>query len=251
MKNVKDLDIWQQIPPEEKLEVLSRSHAKGVTTCITAVLICGTLAISVQAPWLLWGSLLFTPFTFQFRCNLSWRDLQPTMILRYLAARSVCRRYAYSAAHSKELSLEVIFPAVIWRDPSLEMQFEDDGAEKTEVQGEQLVQEALKSFGKKNISHDKIEVWVALFKDAVVFVKETKNGGKLMFAGAINTRLKIHSINEEGNDYDPNKELIIEQRNTHRKTFWKIKSKFPASLIVFEKKLAAKLAERASLQEYM
>lgn len=246
MDSIKDLDIWRQIPPEEKLEIMSQSHAKGIVTCIMTLIVCGTLAIAIQVPWVLWVSILLTPFTFQLRTNLSWRSLNPSMVLKYLAARSVCRRYAYSAAHSKELDLEVIFPAVIWKDPTLELKENDaDEADK----GDKLIEEALKSFGKENISDKKIDVWVALFKDAVVFVKESPNGGQLMFASAINSRLKLHEKSDaENSEYDPNKELIIEQKKTNRKYFWNIKSKFPASLIVFEKMLSAKIAERLELE---
>lgn len=248
MESIKELDIWRQIPPEEKLEVMARSQAKGIITCVMAIITCGTLAISVQSPWILWTSVLFTPFTFQFRSSLSWRSLNPAMVLRYLAARSVCRRYAYSAAHSKELELEVIFPAVIWKDPSLELE-EGNGESSSPDASDKLIESALKSFGKENISDKKIEVWVALFKDAVVFVKESPKGGQLMFASAINSRLRIHSRSDaENSDYDPKKELIIEQRKTNRKHFWNLKSKFPASLIVFEKKLQAKIEERLKVE---
>ena len=85
-------EAWRIIPPEEKLEIMAKSHATGVRSATALALLGGTLAISFQLPIVFWGALIASPIVFQFTSSKKWRSLRPVALLQYLAARSVTRR---------------------------------------------------------------------------------------------------------------------------------------------------------------
>jgi len=44
-------DIWRQVPPEEKFELMARAHASGVFAAFIAVILSGTMAIGFKLGW--------------------------------------------------------------------------------------------------------------------------------------------------------------------------------------------------------
>lgn len=240
MSALTDLEIWREIPPEEKLEIMSRSQASGITASSLSVIVCATLAIALQHPWVFWSAIIFAPFTFQFTSNKSWRALRPSMVLQYLAVRSVSRRYAYSAAHSKDLALRCVFPATAWRDLSLE---------EADPEDEDKINKLKNSFGSTQNEQKVYPAWVALFTDAVTIITEGPGGAKLLFATGIGPKISISSVSESGGDYDSNKEVLLEYQTMNGPHYWRIRSKFPAALIVFEKQCKNLIIEKKALLE--
>ncbi len=75
-------------------------------------------------------------------------------------------------------------------------------------------------------------------------MSEKKGGASCEFAALINDKLSVSAVGgEEGNDYSSDKEIIItlapDKNRGPRKV--KLTSRYPAALVVFEKKLAKAL----------
>ena len=231
-------DIWRAIPPEEKLQLMSRAQGTGCVAVMMASVISAPIAIALQVPWIFWGTLLGSPFIFQFAAGRSWRDLRPRVMLEYLAARSAARRYAF-ANKSKDLKLELLFRGKV------ERVFEANDAMAALEAAVENTKESL--------------VWVALFTDAVVLMSEKPGGASLEFAHPINERLTMKSESRDGErGYQAlqSVEIGAPDRKMKKEQRFKITSPYPAALVVFERKLdayvkAAKIVgeERAKLLE--
>ncbi len=226
-----DFEIWRLVPPEAKLEMMAKANSKGMMTALSVIVVGATCSMALEMVWFFWGALLCSPIIFQLSAGKAWRGLKPQTMLQYLAARSAARRYAY-IAKSTNLTLDLIFPATLERvfDPN-------------DVSG------ALEAAINKN---KETEVWVALFKDTVVLMSEQLGGAKMEFAQSINDKLKVKSISESGGDYTNDKEVILtaiqpgirEHGEEDLEESIKITSRFPAALVVFEKKLQDLKLER-------
>jgi hypothetical protein len=225
INSINDHDIWRLIPPEEKLELMSRAQSKGLLAACAAVIVAATCAVGLRLPWLLWGVLIASPIVYQFTLSQAWRTLKPAMVLAYLAARSVARRYAFGAK-ANDLSCSLLFRG------RLERVFNDD--EPT-----QALEAAINN-------NRESEVWIALFKDTIVIMSEQPGGAKLEFAHPLNDKLLIEAHSESGGDYASDKEIILayqEQssdslRQPSLKDYQRLRltSRHPAALVAFEKK---------------
>jgi hypothetical protein len=217
MLTVDTNEIWKQIPPEEKFEMMNKAHSTGVLAAVIVIVVASTVAVGLQIVAILWASLIMSPFIFQFAAGKVWRDLRPRTILEYLGARAAARRYAFTS-HSKDLSVSMIFRG------HLERQFDNDA-----------IQEALEAA----VSNTRESaVWVALFHDAVIMMSEKAGGAQLKFSHLIDDKLKVEATSPDGADYSNNKELSLtyKDRSGDVKRY-KLTSRYPAALIVFEKKL--------------
>ena len=220
MDNIEFPDLWRQIPPEEKLEVMSRAHARGFLSALVTVILGATLAVGFHANWLLWSAFLISIFVFQFAAGRAWRTLRPIMLLEYLAARSATRRYAFTA-NSKELSVVQIFRGF------LEEQFDQDQAEDALNAAIENAREAA--------------VWVALFRDAVVMIAECPGGASLKLGHVLDDKLEVTARSVDGKEYSTKRELIFQFKDRQYKTSrrFALRSKYSAALAVFEKRVLA------------
>lgn len=210
-------EFWRIIPPEEKLELLSKSHARGIVSAITAIIVGSTLAVGFKWDWFLWGSMLISPLIFQFASGKEWRKVKPQAILKYLAARSAARRYAF-AAQSKDLSAVFMFRGYLER-----------------LHNRQDVSDEIESIVE---GVGEVEVWITLFRDCIIMMSERPGGAELKFGYLINEKMTISGRSPDGDgDYSNNREVFIavQEKKNEEKRF-KITSKFPAALVVFEKK---------------
>jgi hypothetical protein len=214
-----DLDIWRVIPPEEKIEMMSRAQTAGTMACIAAVIALSTVSIALRLDWILWSSLIACPFIFQFAAGKVWRDLKPRTMLEYLAARSAARRFAFMYI-GKKLGLNLIFRGQV------EKLFEQE-----------QVMEQLEAAVNKN---SEAAVWIALFEDSVVLISEQPGGAKAQFAHLINEKMEVYRADQEsGSDAVAPRSLVLkvsDSRGTGSGEF-KLTSRHPAALLVFEKKL--------------
>jgi hypothetical protein len=219
---IKGLDhdeAWRHIPPEEKLSILSQAHSSALLSAVVYCIIGGTSAVAMQQPWLLWGALLTSPMVFQFAAGRAWRTLKPATMLRYLAARSAARRYAY-AANAKDLEVSLIFRGFLDKN-----------------HGELLVRDAIESMVGQV---EETEVWVALFEDALVMMSEQPGGAGLEFAYPVTDKLGIETQSKSGADYAADKEIFLSYSDKDgRQHKVKLTSDFPGALVVFEKRLRA------------
>lgn len=210
-------EIWRMIPPEEKFELMARAQSKGVLAASVCIIVFCTLAVGFKASALMWISFVVSPFVFQFAAGKAWRTLRPKALMEYLAARSASRRYAFST-RAKDLTPNMIFKG------RLEELYEND-----------QIQEALEAA----IDNTKeSEVWITLFGDAVTMIAERYGGAELKFAALIDDKLEVVSASPSGSDYANDKELhiTVRRREDNEKRF-RLTSRYPAALIVFEKKL--------------
>lgn len=209
-------EVWRQIPPEEKLALMNKAHATGVlSTTISMIILC-TVAIGLKQNWLLWGSLMCSPFVFQFASGKRWRHLRPKIMLEYLAARSAARRFAY-AAGAKDMRVSLVFRG------ELESLFD------AEHRNEELEAEIA--------DHKETEVWVSLFSDCVVMMSERPGGAELEFSFLLNEKIKIEGISPDGGgEYASDRYVLFTCLDRLREgRQYKLTSQFPAALVVFEK----------------
>lgn len=220
-------DIWRKIPPEEKLNLMAQAQAAGVFAGIILMVICGTMAMGLKVPWIFWSGVLGIPFVFQFASAKRWRDVKPRTILEYLAARSAARRYAYSA-QAKDLAVCMIFKGILGRE------FQTDQIEeKLEAQ----------------INHsDRVEVWVSLFRDTIVMMSERKGGAKLELAHTIDDRVTVQALGFDDSGIERSVVITIVTRD-NRSISYKLESRYPAALLVFERKVRAFMAQFKEAQE--
>lgn len=219
MKAPKEEEIWRQVPPEEKIELMSRAHSNGILVAFIAILVASTLAVGFKFSALMWAALIGSPFVFQLAAGTAWKRLRPKVMLEYLAARSVARRYAFGL-NSRELDPNLVFRG------RLEEQF-------TEEQLEEALEASIENLNDAS-------VWVALFSDAVVVMSEAPGGAELRMAHKLDSELKVEgrSLDNKG-DYSNTREVWLSYQDRKAERRFKITSKYPAALIVFEKKLLA------------
>jgi len=216
MQSIDNSEAWKQIPPEEKLEIMSRAHATGFFAAVVAVVVCSTIALALKISTIMWASIVLSPLVFQFASGKAWKGLKPRIMLEYLAARSVVRRFAF-AEGAKDLHLNLIFRG------KLENIFENDA-----------IQEALEAV----VSRTKeASVWIALFPDALIMITERPGGAVLAMGHLVNDKLTIQS-SDNGN-YTNGKELTIvaKDRKAGAVKKYKITSRHPGALAVLEKRI--------------
>lgn len=210
-------EAWRQIPPEEKIELLSEAHSRGVIAVFFFLLTAATLAVGFQFSELFWCALLASPVVFQSVSSMRWRALRPLLILQYLAARTAARRYAYQA-NSADMGLQLIFRG------ELEHTASEDNA-----------MSALNAAVSNNQS---VSVWITLFNDAVVILSERHGGAELEFAQIITDRLSIAPVDPDQPEYTNDRKLILAHDDPDYGTYSvTISSHQPAAISVFEKQL--------------
>jgi hypothetical protein len=218
-------ELWRQVPPEEKLELLSKAHTAGVLSMLGLILCGATLAVGLRQEWFLWGPLIASPLVFQVAAGRKWRQVRPRVMLEYLAARSAARRFAFTAK-AKDLSLKLIFRGYV-----------------SDVFDDDAVQEKLEA----SISANKESaVWIALFGDAVVLISERAGGATADFAQPLTEKLGIQVRNPESakSAYTAGKEVILSYHSRllgHRRV--RVTSRYPAAMVVFEKGIAQQMKE--------
>ncbi|RMG40576.1 MAG: hypothetical protein D6719_10515 [Candidatus Dadabacteria bacterium] len=216
------LEIWRIIPPEEKVEALNKAHARGILVTVITLIIMFTLAVAFKAAWLVWSSLLLVPFIFQFAAGKEWRTLRPKMLLEYLAARAAARRFAFTV-RANELEPKLIFRGY------LEELYSNDELEEL--------------FGEAVDRDQSMPVWITLFKDAVVIMKEEPGGARLEFGHLLNDKLQVHTKVNGEDEYSAEREIILQATDRKARRRVKITSDYPAALLVFDKKLKEYMQE--------
>lgn len=215
MEKLDSQEIWRKIPPEEKYELIARAQSRGVIAVLITLIISGTIAVGLKFPPIFWTLLVLSPFVFQYGAGRSWQGLRPKVMLEYLAARTAARRYAF-ALRGHDLAVSFIFKGSIRR------QFELD--EKNEELAHSL-------------DHaDLTQVWVVLFADSLVIIRETAKGASMVFGHLINDELQLKGQSPEGeSEYSSRRELSI-MATDQTNASWFLTSKYPAALVAFEKR---------------
>jgi len=212
MERLNSDEAWRFIPPEEKVHIMTIAHAKGVMAVVLSLIISITCTIAMEIPWLLWSNILCAPLIFQFVSGKTWREIKPATTLRYLAARSAARKYAYA------VNSDNITPKIILRG-ELELISEI----RTEKEG--TIQQEIDS--------NSTEVWIALFKESLVIISEQVGGARVELA----TQLDYHLAIKRPEEYKKSTgtyELLIELNKGNLLSTYKLSSPFPAAMTAFE-----------------
>jgi hypothetical protein len=217
MESLNENEMWRIVPPEEKLDMLARAQTSGFSSAVIFVIIGWTIAVSLALPWLIWTSLVLTPFVFQFSASRMWRTLRPKTMLEYLAARSAARRFAFQV-RGRDLNIILLFRG------SLEHVYE-----KAE-DAQKMVEEDL-----NNVRHQ--DVWIGLFRDTIICMAEGIGGAHLELGVTINEKLVITSSDKGA--YAKGKEITLtsQTKGVQGEQKYRITSRHPAALVVFEKKI--------------
>lgn len=216
--------LWRQVPPEEKFELMANAHSRGMTTALATILVGGTLAVCLKINWMLWGSILLSPVIFQGTASKAWRHLKPRVILEYLAARSAARRFAFSL-NSNRLTVASLIRG------NLEELFEhSDRSEELEAAFENRKQK---------------DVWIALFYDVLVVISEQAGGAKLELGQLLARNIEVSGFSPSGQgEYTQDREIHLKVTNSLGITRnCKLSSKYPAALIVLEKQMSKLILE--------
>ncbi len=223
-------DIWGRVPPEEKFEILAKAQARGVGAAVVVAIVGCTLAVGFKFDWLMWGALLVSPLIYQFVAGKAWRDLKPPVILEYLAARSATRRFAFTTK-SQDLYLHLMFRGDVEKLPSNDL---GEALEDTIPVG------------------TKTPVWIGLFTDCVVLIREEIGGAVCVMSHLLDEKLTIRGESPESDrEYSNDRQVLLSY--TSKKGVgnrYRVTSRFPAALIVFERK-ALTLQEENSAKGFV
>ncbi len=214
MQSIDNNEAWKMVPPEEKLQLMSRAHAAGTLSALIWVVILSTIALALKISGIMWCGIITAPFVFQFSAGKCWRGLRPRVLLEYLAARSAARRFAFTEG-ARDLQARLMFRGKLER-----------------IYERADVEEALAAVA-ANLKE--AEVWVALFQDTVVMMNEQPGGASLAFGHQLNDKIQFKSSDDGG--YSQDKEVYITAKTKTGETHnFKLTSAFPGALAVFEKK---------------
>jgi hypothetical protein len=216
-------DVWQKIPPEEKVLLISQAHGAGISTLFVFLAFTGAIAVGLKMPWMFWGSFFLVPFVFQVASVRSWNVIKPRAIVQFTAARATTSIFA-KHARGQDLNPTLIFKGALSRETSEESS-ENSLLHQDDYRGS-------------------VPVWITLFPDSLVMFSEQNGGARREFAHSI---FDFASVSSEGLD-DPSvteKRILLEiQTRGGNQIRWNLTSAQLASLVVCERKLQGALERR-------
>jgi len=225
-------DVWQSVALEERLELISRCQASGFLAATVNLMVVGSIAYGLDKIWLLVAALASSSFVFPLFSSFTWRSGKPSLILAYLAVRTMARRYAYSYDFPN-LDIVLIFKG------SYKELF--DNREQEELYKQ-----------KQKIDYDEMgaefkNVWVVLMRGGMLLMSERRGGAKVEFASMISHESVVK--NTEKDLHQGERGCIIEgvAQSKGRKIL--LKSRYKGAHYVFEKQLGTLIEECLKTQE--
>lgn len=220
-------DIWQSVALEERLELISKCQASGFTASLVNLFVVGSIAYGFDKISLLAIAVAGSFFVFPLFSSYTWRNGRPSIILAYLAVRTIARRYAYSFDFA---NLDIL---LIYRGHAKQI-FNSKEEEELHQQRQKIDLNY-----KGNICKP---VWIVLTRGGVIVLSEKKGGAKLEFMtpftheNAITDTDEDIEINEKG--------CIIDGTAQSKGKRYLIKSRYKAAQYVFERQFGALVEEQ-------
>jgi hypothetical protein len=211
---------WNSVALEERLELVSKCQADGLIAALGFTLMMGSAAYGFDKIYILLGSILGAMIIMPMFSSYSWRRGKPALILSYLAARSMARRYAYGA---NIVDFDVV------------LIFKGEMTQKSVNEDEELDQLVGKGVDLDNIDTKAIPVWICLMRGGVVLMSEKLGGARLEFCTPIGQDL-VCQPTQDG-DGNPTGALTINGISSARGRSVTVSSRFPAAFYVFERQL--------------
>ncbi len=162
-------EIWQSVSLEERLELISRSQASGLIASLVTVFMVGSIAYGLDKISLLVVAFGCAFFTFPLFSSHTWRTGKPSLILAYLAVRTVARRYAYGF-DLPNIDIILIYRAKM--QPLFATTEEEYAHNK-------------KNFDSGSSTRSETPVWVVLMRSGILLLSEKTGGAKLEFVSPI------------------------------------------------------------------
>jgi hypothetical protein len=220
-------DAWNAVALEERLELLSRTHAHGILAGVACFLLLGTVAYGFDEIYLLFGGFIAAFFVVPMFMSYSWRRGKPALILAYLAVRTVSRRYAYGYNLS-DLDIVLIYRGrmrEIYRDR----------------EQEEMIRQRQEVDFTSAPDDDEKQVWITLLRGAVVLLSERDGGAKLEFIAPVTNELVLRKprAEEEGSD----SAIVLEGTQMSKGRTVIIESRSYGAQYVFERQLGRLIAE--------
>lgn len=219
-------DAWNAVALDERLDLLARCHAHGIMAGFAGFVLLGAIAWGFDEIYILAGGFVAAFFLVPMFMSYSWRRGQPALVLAYLAARTVSRRYAY-AANVSELDIILIYRGElteIYKD----REQEEMNRQKQEVDFDSPVDKSK-------------QVWVCLLRGAIVIMSERAGGAKLDFLAPVTDELVVRKprSNESGSD----NAVVIEGVGISRGRMVLLESTSRGAQYVFERQTNRLIAE--------
>ena len=167
MKNVSVEHIWETVPAEEKENMFFRAQAEGMLKSFFFLMLTIAVALGTEQYWLIILGALTSTLIMPSSTEKQWRIQKPSTIVKYLAARSVAKRYAYGYGLKR---LEIL---LVMRGDIQEVL--DKFASDIDIQATDAM-----AFIHGSLSHKK-EVWICLLQSGLVVMSERAGGAKLEF----------------------------------------------------------------------
>jgi hypothetical protein len=218
-------EVWNTVALEERLELISRSHAQGAIAASVFMVYMGAVAYGFDQIWLLPAALFGAMLVFSLFSTYVWRRGKPQLILSYLAVRSVARRYAYGYGIPE---LDVI---LIFRGQMREI-FEEGGL----AEQKQAVDLDSSGVGDR-------DVWICLLRGAVMILSERPGGAKLDFVSQVSEEIECRKPTAKDGDDLPDRTIIVHGAGISRGRRVALFSRYAGALYVFEKQLQGLIFE--------
>lgn len=227
-QTISEAEAWNAVSLEERLELLSFCHAEGFKAAIIYCLYMGAVTYGFDLIWLFYIGLASALLVGPVYSARKWRREKPLIIMHYLAARTACRRYAFSIGFS-HLVPQLIFRAVLHEE------FSSKDEEETRVKLRN------KELGLDLTSVEPIPVWICLLRGGLVVISEQRGGAKLELHSLINADASCSFIE---NKQSPEEKLLsFRPAGVHKNRRVSFSSRFPGALYVLERQIARAIYE--------
>ena len=231
VKSLAPSDIWQSVSLEERLELISKSHASGFLASVVTLFLVGSIAYGLNEIWLLAAAVASAFFSFPLFSSHTWRTGKPSLMLAYLAVRTVARRYAYAFSI---VNTDIV---LIYKGEIKEL-FSSTNEEELHKQKQSVDFESLPQEFKP--------VWIVLMFGGVVFLSEKVGGAKLEYLTPIlgDTKISEYKENLSYNEMG----CILEGSGVSKGKSIVIKSKYKGAQYVFTKRVEELIFEAVKAQ---
>lgn len=221
---------WNAVSLEERIELVSRVKAEAIVAAMAVALFGGAIAYGFNQVILLAVAGALALVSFPIYASYSWRQKKPSLVLRYLAIRSVARRWAFNLGYA-DYDIVLVFRG------SVEIKKSEDD-EKNEPQTVDLL-----------YSNDPRQpAWICLMRGGLVVLTEQRGGAKAEFATSFGPGAACRLA--QANDKLPSGSLIVTSAKRHNIGHAAIiQSKYPGAMYVLEKQMTLLLQERAENQQ--
>lgn len=209
-------NAWQGVALEERIELISRVRAQGTVMTLLFVVYAASVAYGFDRINLLWLSVALALIMMPLSANRHWGKEKAALLLQYLAARSVARRYAAG------LKMGDITPVLFIRGRLHDIN--EDGTVNTTIEGSEPLN------------------WFCLLRSTLIVLTEARGGAKLSYALVINSETKAQLHRED----DPRKSGILHITSVLRgsATDIAVSSPYPAALLALQMKMQQLSSER-------